>query len=430
MEKRSSSKRLKKKRESRRVDTTIVVLMILFALISILTVFATTYLQYDGGASLNATLTHGLWYVIGAVAAIVVMQLDRKTLYDFAPIAYIAGLLLLVLVLIFYDRDLALSNGARSWFALGPFSFQPSELMKIAYILMMARLVDGYIQYSDKNQYTKLPLKERIQADLRFLTQLAIWTIPPVLLIILQNDLGTTLVFLIIFLGAVFVSGITWHLITPSFLLMAALGILLLFLVIYNRDFLLAIGFQDYQFARIDSWLEPFGNTANESYQLAQSLKAIGSGGMTGKGFGIFEVYVPVRESDMIFATIGENFGFLGSSFIILLYFLLIFQMVAIAFQTHDGFYVAIVAGIVSMYTFHIFENIGMSIGLLPLTGIPLPFLSMGGTALVTNMMCIGLILSIKFHWSTPEEKLQRNPIIKSVRTLNKGVNYDRIIRA
>lgn len=372
---------------------------------------------------------HGIWFAIGTVAAIVIMQLDRKTLYDFAPIAYGFGLLLLVLVLIFYDRDLAISNGAKSWFALGPLSFQPSEIMKIAYILMMARLVDGYLQKSEKYQYADLPFKERIHVDFQFLLQLIAWTLPPTLLIILQNDLGTTLVFLIIFIGTVFVSGITWHIITPALLTVSAVFLILLILVIYNRELLLSFGFQDYQFARIDSWLEPFGSTANESYQLAQSLKAIGSGRLTGKGLGNFEVYVPVRESDMIFATIGENFGFLGSSALILLYFLLVFQMISIAFQTHDGFYVAMVAGIVSMFTFHIVENIGMSIGMLPLTGIPLPFLSMGGTALVTNMMCIGLVLSIKYNWHAPEKQLGKNPIVKLVRTINGSVNYDKILR-
>lgn len=428
MEKRSSSTRLKKRNQSR-VDTPIVMIMILFAVISFLVIFSTTYLQYDGG-SLRGTIMHGVWFAIGTVAAIVIMQLDRKTLYNFAPIAYGFGLLLLVLVLIFYDRDLAISNGAKSWFMLGPISFQPSEIMKIAYILMMARLVDGYLQKSEKHQYATLPFKERIHVDFKFLLQLMAWTLPPTLLIILQNDLGTTLVFLIIFIGTVFVSGITWHIITPALLTVSTIFLVLLILVIYNRELLLIIGFQDYQFARIDSWLEPFGSTANESYQLAQSLKAIGSGRLTGKGLGNFEVYVPVRESDMIFATIGENFGFLGSSAVILLYFLLIFQMISIAFQTHDGFYAAMVAGIVSMYTFHIVENIGMSIGMLPLTGIPLPFLSMGGTALVTNMMCIGLVLSIKYNWLMPEKQLSKNPIVKLVRTINGSVKYDKFIRA
>ena len=222
------------------------------------------------------------------------------------------------------------------------------------------------------------------------------------------------------FIGVIFVSGITWYIILPAFLSFAVIGLILIILVVYQRDLLYALGFQDYQFARIDSWLNPFGNSANESYQLAQSLKAIGSGGLLGKGLGQFQVHVPVRESDMIFSTIGENFGFLGSSFVVLLYFILIFQMISVAFRAHDAFYASMVSGVVMMFTFHIVENIGMSIGLLPLTGIPLPLISAGGTALITSMLSIGLILSIKYNEGLDDAQLGKNPIVKAIRKVNR----------
>lgn len=360
------------------------------------------------------------WFAVGAVAAAIVMQLDRKTLYHFAPVAYGFGLVLLVLVLIFYDRELAVTNGAHSWITIGPLSLQPSELMKVAYIIMMAYLVQGYNDEGRRLGIEDMVMIERVKFDARFLLKITLWTIPPVALIIAQNDLGTTLVFLMMFIGVIFVSGITWYIILPAFLSFAVIALILIILVVYQRDLLYALGFQDYQFARIDSWLNPFGNSANESYQLAQSLKAIGSGGLLGKGLGQFQVHVPVRESDMIFSTIGENFGFLGSSFVILLYFILIFQMISVAFRAHDAFYASMVSGVVMMFTFHIVENIGMSIGLLPLTGIPLPLISAGGTALLTSMLSIGLILSIKYNEGLDDEHLSKNPVVKAIRWVNR----------
>lgn len=360
------------------------------------------------------------WFAVGAVAAAIVMQLDRKTLYHFAPVAYGFGLVLLVLVLIFYDRELAVTNGAHSWITIGPLSLQPSELMKVAYIIMMAYLVQGYNDEGRRLGIEDMVMMERVKFDARFLLKITLWTIPPVALIIAQNDLGTTLVFLMMFIGVIFVSGITWYIILPAFLSFAVIALILIILVVYQRDLLYALGFQDYQFARIDSWLNPFGNSANESYQLAQSLKAIGSGGLLGKGLGQFQVHVPVRESDMIFSTIGENFGFLGSSFVVLLYFILIFQMISVAFRAHDAFYASMVSGVVMMFTFHVVENIGMSIGLLPLTGIPLPLISAGGTALLTSMLSIGLILSIKYNEGLDDEHLSKNPVVKAIRWVNR----------
>ncbi len=146
--------------------------------------------------------------------------------------------------------------------------------------------------------------------------------------------------------------------------------------------------------------------------QVANSMMAIGSGGMLGKGFNVSDVYVQVRESDMIFSVIGENFGFVGSTLVILLYFVLIYRMIRVCFDTNNEFYAYIATGIIMMILFHVFENIGANIGLLPLTGIPLPFISQGGSALLSNMIGIGLILSMRYQ-ATPEvemnEKRKRN---------------------
>lgn len=132
--------------------------------------------------------------------------------------------------------------------------------------------------------------------------------------------------------------------------------------------------------------------------QQAYGMMAIGSGEMFGKGFNMSDIYVPVRESDMIFTMIGEMFGFVGSAFVVLIYFVLIYQMVKVCYDTNNEFYTYISVGIIMMLLFHVFENIGANIGLLPLTGIPLPFISKGGSSILGNMIAIGLILSMRFQ--------------------------------
>ncbi|SDQ42859.1 FtsW/RodA/SpoVE family cell cycle protein [Carnobacterium viridans] len=371
-----------------KIDYGIILSVLLLAIISIATIYSTTHLTANSG--IGATVMQIIWYVVGAVAIVVIMQFDSEQLWKLAPIAYGFGLFLLVLVLFFYDRPTELSTGAKSWFKIGPLTFQPSEIMKIAFILMLARVVTKH----NGDYPTHYP-----KADFLLIGKIILTSIPPLVLVMLQNDLGSTLVFIAIIIGLMLISGVTWKIILPLFSGVAALGGTLLVLVVYNRDFLLRLGFKPYQFSRIDSWLNPYGDSGDTSYQLIQSIKAIGSGKMFGKGFGTSEVYVPVRESDMIFSTIGENFGFLGSCILIFIYFLLIYQMIRICFDTKNEFYAYIATGVIMMILFHVFENVGMSIGLLPLTGIPLPFISQGGTALLGNMMGVGLIMSMRYHY-------------------------------
>ncbi|MDN6195528.1 MAG: FtsW/RodA/SpoVE family cell cycle protein, partial [Atopostipes suicloacalis] len=238
-----------------------------------------------------------------------------------------------------------------------------------------------------------------IKSDFILLGKLALWSVIPFFLIMSQNDLGTTLVYLAILIGIILLSGVQWKILLPiaSVVLIVSAGTI--FMVIYNRDFLENVfGFQEYQFLRIDTWLDPHHDTTASSYQITQAFKAIGSGEMFGKGLGVSDVYVPVRESDMIFSTIGENFGFIGGSFLIFVYFILVYNMIKVVYDTKNEFYAYIAAGVIMMIVFHVLENIGMNIGLLPVTGIPLPFVSQGGSALLGNMMGVGLIMSMRFH--------------------------------
>nr|WP_321303294.1 FtsW/RodA/SpoVE family cell cycle protein [uncultured Trichococcus sp.] len=371
-----------------KIDYGIILSVFLLAIISVLTIYSTTVLQTGG--SIGATIMQLVWYCIGIIAAAIVMHFDSEQLWKVAPIAYGAGILLLFLVLIFYDRNTYALQGAKSWFRFGAVTFQPSEVMKVAFIIMLARVITEHnMQIDDRTEKT----------DMNLLLKIAMWSAPPLLLVILQNDLGTTLVFLAIIIGMTFLSGVSWKILLPLFGTIGAIGSLLIYLVVYNRDVLLNFGFQNYQFARIDSWLDPFGDSTGDAYQLAQSMKAIGSGKLFGKGLGVSEVYVPVRVSDMIFSTIGENFGFIGGCFLVFIYFLLIYQMIRICFDTKNEFYAYMATGVIMMILFHVLENIGMTIGLLPITGIPLPFISQGGSALLGNMLGIGLVMSMRYHY-------------------------------
>jgi rod shape determining protein RodA len=379
------------------LDWGIVLVLLLFMMIGLGSLFIAGNHDTGGTAAtaLRMTIMQGLWWVISIGIVIFLIRFDGTQLWRLAPIAYFLGLSLLILVLIFYDRSFALATGAKSWFAIGPVTFQPSEVVKPAFILMLSRVVV---------QHNRDYPNHEINSDWRLFGKMVAWFLPIVLLLSLQNDLGTVLVFVAIFAGIMLVSGITWKILAPMIGIGAVIGSTLIALVTTERGqwFLKKfLGFQEYQFARIDAWLHPAQDTTNSGYQLWQSMKAIGSGQLTGTGLENMKVYVPVRESDMIFSVVGEGFGFIGGALLIILYFMLIYLMIRATFQAQDAFYAYIATGVVMMVLFHVFENIGMSIGLLPLTGIPLPFVSQGGSSLLGNMIGMGLILSIGYQKNT-----------------------------
>ncbi|MER2063592.1 MAG: FtsW/RodA/SpoVE family cell cycle protein [Alkalibacterium sp.] len=372
-----------------RIDYGVILSLMLLALISIISLYATTVLIQGHG--IGMTIRQIVWYGLGVLSVIVIMQFDSEQLWKMTTYLYIGGIIVLLLTLIFYDRNMAMSTGGRRWVRLGPLgTIQPSEFVKIPYILMLAKTVTKHNSHYRDRVY---------QTDFVLLGKLAFLSLLPITLVFMQNDLGTALVYIAIAVGIVLLSGIKWQILLPIFLTIFAVGATLIILVVYNREFLLNTGmFKPYQFARIDTWLNPNQGASTTSYQIIQTFKAIGSGGVFGKGLGVSEVYVPVRESDMIFATIGENFGFAGGSFLIFVYFVLVYHMIRVVYDTKNEFYAYIATGVIMMIVFHVFENIGMNIGLLPMTGIPLPFVSQGGSSLLGNMMGIGLIMSMRFH--------------------------------
>ncbi|KRN63381.1 FtsW/RodA/SpoVE family cell cycle protein [Pediococcus inopinatus] len=392
--------RIRRREGDSRIDYGIIFSVLMLALIGLASIYVAATHDTSGVSVRSQVVSQLIWYVLGVTLVVVIMQFDSKQLWRLAPYAYWFGIFLLVAVLFLYSRSYAASTGAKSWFAIGSFTFQPSEVMKPAYILMMSKVI------TDFNAEHK---KHTMRSDWRLIGQMILWTLPVPILLILQHDFGTMLVFIAIFAGLVIVSGVTWRILVPTFVTatIVASGTLMLVVSDWGRSLLSHVGFESYQFDRIDTWLHPATDTTNSGYQLWQSIKAIGSGQFFGKGFNVSNVYVPVRESDMIFSVIGENFGFIGSVVLILLYMLLIYQMIRVTFDTKNAFYAYIASGTIMMILFHVFENIGMNIGLLPLTGIPLPFVSQGGSALIGNMIGIGLIMSMRFHHDS-YSRLQR----------------------
>ena len=375
------------------LDWGIILALLLFMIIGLSSLYeAATHMH--GATTLSAVkvvMNQGIFWFIGVLLIVFLVRFDGSQLWKLAPITYGLGIFLLVAVLIFYNRAMYDSTGARSWFVIGPLSFQPSEVVKPAFILMLSRVVA---------QHNRNYPNHALSTDWLLLGKMAVCFIPVAALIALQNDLGTLLVFVAIFGGVALVSGVTWRILAPVIILGATVGTTLLTLIISSagRTILSKLGFQSYQFSRIDTWLNPANDTSGKGYQTYQSLKAIGSGQLTGNGWGSLKVYVPVRESDMIFSVIGESFGFIGGAFLIALYFGLIYLLIRATFRAQSAFYAYIATGVVMMVLFHVFENIGMSIGLLPLTGIPLPFVSQGGSSLLGNMIGVGLILSIGYQ--------------------------------
>ena len=392
--------RLRKNNYDSRIDYGVILPVFILCLIGLLALYVALTQDPRNPNVFRGLAMQAVWYVVGALAVVIIIHFDAKLLWRLTPFLYVIGLAVMLALLKYYDTALFASTGSKNWFKFGTLTFQPSELMKIAYILMMAMIITKH------NVANKL---RSLKTDTMLIGKMFLVTIPVLVLVLAQKDFGTMLVFLAIFAGMFLMSGISWLILVPTIILAIIVGGTLIFFVTTDtgREILSHIGFKNYQFARIDSWLEPFHDPKGISFQLAHALMAIGSGGMFGTGYNVSNVYVPVRESDMIFTVIGENFGFIGGAFVILIYFILIYRMIRLCFDMNNEFYAYIASGIVMMMLFHVFENIGANIGLLPLTGIPLPFISQGGSSILGNMIGIGLILSMRYQ-SADKQPIRR----------------------
>ncbi|REH91440.1 rod shape-determining protein RodA, partial [Staphylococcus felis] len=261
-------------------------------------------------------------------------------------------------------------------------------------------------------RHNRFTFNKSFETDLKLIFKMIIVTLLPMAFILLQNDLGTTLVFLAIIAGVLIVSGITWKILVPLFGSAIVVGTSIILSILFKPEILENIaGIKTYQLGRVNSWLDPYTYSSGDGFHLTESLKAIGSGQLVGKGFNNGEVYIPENHTDFIFSVVGEEFGFLGAVVLLIVFLLLLLHLMRLALIEEDLFNKTFIVGYISLLLFHIVQNIGMTIQLLPITGIPLPFISYGGSSIWSLMTGIGVILSIYYHktqrYQTPSDHLK-----------------------
>ena len=378
-------------RRLKRIDVGILIILGLLMVISVLVVRSATY---GNPMYPNYDLKQLIFYLAGFAVAIIATLFNYRFFLKYWYVWYGIGIALLVLVYFFGEER----NNARSWFELpGGILFQPAELMKLLLIMAVAALLAR--REGD-------PLSFR-----RDLVPIAAISLAPFALVMIQPDLGNAVIYIVIVLGMLWIGRVKyWHVLIGVAVMVAGLLVFVTLFNTYNQeieDFLRSNG-KGHWYERINTYINPETASDDAKRQAKNALTAIGSGGLTGDGYMKGNMKnrrsIPYPYSDSIFVVIGEEFGFRGAAVLLLLYFLLIYRMIMIAFQCTDLSGSYIIVGIVSMFVFQIFENIGMMIGLMPITGITLPFISYGGTSLLINMICIGLVFSIRAYQPEPEQ--------------------------
>ncbi|OED31206.1 rod shape-determining protein RodA [Planococcus maritimus] len=374
---------------SDRFDWSLTFILFLFFIVSLVAISSA---QTSGQYLTNFVPRQALFYIVSAGMIAVLMYFDTDQYKKMAYYLYGAGLVLLLALMIAPDGQGQIAqpiNGAKAWFHTPFVNIQPAEFMKTFYILALAKMISAHHERH---------LLRTLKTDLLLLGKIGFMLGLPLGFILLQPDLGTALVFIAITLAIVIVSGISWKIILPSFGGVALIGATLLWMTLNMQDLLGKIGLKPYMFERIYTWLDPYSYAESGGYNLIAALNAIGSGEVFGKGYQGRQVYVPENHTDFIFTVISEDFGFIGASAVIILFFMLIYHLTKITLQFKDTFSTYVCAGIIAMITFHVFQNIGMTIQLLPITGIPLPFISYGGSSLIGNMLALGVVFSMRFH--------------------------------
>lgn len=358
-----------KKKSFKKIDVTLIITVLLLCIYGIIMIrSATLSFGHDRNVKVQALST-----LLGFIGILILVLMDYQLIGKLYIPIYVVSVLLLVLVLFLgIGED---QWGARSWLSIGGFSFQPAEISKVGVIIFLAKYIE-----KNKNQINK-PFT---------LLKILIFAGIPIFLILMQPDLGTAVVFVFFVAVMLFTAGLDLR----YFGYACLAGIVSLPIIWLNLE--------DYQKDRIISFINPEADLSNTGYQAMQSKIAIGSGKIFGRGLfkGVQTQYnyVPEKQTDFIFAVVGEELGFVGGIILIILYFILLYRLIKIAKNSSDTFGSMMIIGFTAMFFIHIWENIGMTIGLMPITGIPLPFMSYGGTFQLINLLCIGIALSVGIH--------------------------------
>ena len=359
-----------------KVEKGIFISMLLFTIISIITIYSAQNLL---GNETNLALKQLIWYIAGFGIAYLVMFVGNENITKNIWILYIIGNIALVALLLFADPI----NEARCWFTIkGIGTIQPSEFMKIILIITLGSMINNF------NQNFSNPT---VFEEFKFLIKVGIVILIPSLLTFLQPDTGVVLIYLLITIVMLFVAGIRYRWFIMLFLILgiAIGGTLGIYLT--NQDLFIKI-FGSSFFLRIDRLLD----WSNQSgYQLENAVTSIGSAGLLGHGFNNNPLYFPEAHTDFIFAVYASNFGLVGSIALIVLITYFDIKLIVTAIKAKDNINKYIISGIVGMLIYQQVQNIGMTFGLLPITGITLPFISYGGSSLLSYMIMIGIIFNI-----------------------------------
>ena len=352
------------------VDIALVISSIVLAVIGAFMVYSATRGNnpelYDR-SYLNRQL---LFLGVGVVAMAAAAYFPYRRIRDWVPMAFWGGMLLLFLVLTPLGVE---RNGTKAWFEFGSFQLQPSELCKIAYIFMLANYLERF----------------NGRLDIRELGNALLLGVIPIGLILLETDVGTALVFIAITMGMLLVAGAQ----TKHIFVLTMVGIVLSGLV-WSSGLL-----QDYQQDRLTSFIDPASSQTEAAYQQTQAQIAIGSGGLTGQGFGQGQQtrgeFVPEQHTDFIFSVIGEEFGFAGALVVLGLFAIVMWRCMRTARKSPDLLGTLISCGVMTLFAFQMFQSVGMTLGIMPITGIPIPFVSYGGSSAISSFIGVGLVLNV-----------------------------------
>jgi len=354
------------------IDKTLLISLILLILYGTLNIYLCTKGQY----ALYYVKTQAGWFVLSMFALYIFIAVDYTIIFNYVPIFYWGVVILLILTKV--PGIGIVVNGARGWINLGIGHIQPAEFAKLGIILMLAKNLDD--------------MEGRIN-DVKNFFILGFYAAVPVLFIVTQPDMGMSMVCFFIVLGIFYTIGLDMKIIGGGLM-----SLVLAIIIVWNSGLI-----ESYQKTRVTSFLNPAADDAKTGYHLTQSLIGIGSGGILGNrpslsidgSTGYAAQNVPEVETDFIFAAIAEQWGFLGAALLVVLYGFLIYKMISIARTSKDIFGSVICAGIISYFLFAILQNIGMTIGLMPITGITLPLISYGGSSLLTTVISVGLVINV-----------------------------------
>ena len=357
-----------KKRLLRRIDFPLLIASLAIIIYSLIVISSATHVNTPGEERYWFVQRQGIFALVNVAIAVLFLNFDYRGLQQYGTKLYVFNLIMLVAVMFVGQTAL----GAQRWIQIGPVSLQPSEFSKLIMIVCLASILEQRIGQLNSFQ-DLLPIAAYVGL--------------PFILVLKQPDLGTSLVFMAIFLGMIIVCGIRWRILFGLCVAgIASMPIIWQFM-------------KDYQKMRIMVFLDPNVDPLGSGYHIIQSKIAIGSGMLFGKG--LFQGtqsqlnFLPENHTDFIFAVVGEEFGFVGAVILLLLYLIVFWRGLQIARSASDVFGRLLAVGITSMLAFHVLVNVGMTTGIMPVTGIPLPLMSYGVSALTTDILAIAILMNI-----------------------------------